>query len=170
MAVELLGHEKQLGIQYCINCIGLHPDQSVTRKIILQRLTNPQSHVFTQWQAYAHKLDLYRDKSCMTCGRTYDERGICDEKKTWTLTAKRVKQEFERAGIFGITDKEVEQVVAVARRAYLKMYQKRRELALNPAEMESYTFAHIIAAAITGAQEGRKVRMDPSAKNKGILR
>lgn len=175
--------ETRLGIPFCINCVGWHPDQLPTIIDAWRRMKDPQKDAFGQHKLFEEKrLSLYRNKSCALCGRSYDDNGELDT--TWKITAKRVKQEFDNAGVFGVADKQIEIVVARCRKAveflikhrmYLFAVCRKLELQGDPdayEKMTRYTFAGTLAFIITHAQEARKSKVTGSnpANIKGTVR
>ena len=147
--------EQKGGITYCINCVGLHPDQVVTRDLIRQRLIDPAQNVLHQTAILNLKKYLYVNKSCSMCGRTYDNQGEFDA--SWKLTAKRVKQEFDNAGIHGVDDKQVDQVVAKCRKSINFLIGNKKHIPKNKWEM--LTFSGQLVLIITTAQETRSEKV-----------
>lgn len=158
MAMEL--SEEKLGIAWCLQCCGYHPDKIPGLKEFAMKVTSPQTDAFMQiakmkdWEVRKH----YQNKSCMLCGRTYDESGELD--KTWKRTAKRVHEELQRAGIFGADDKKVELIVARCRKSVEFLFKHRFNI--NPTKWERFSFAGCLALIITHAQEAR------ISKNQGL--
>lgn len=152
--------EEKLGISHCVNCVGMHPDRIPGLKDFALKVTAPQKDAWMQitkmkdWEVRKH----YANKSCMLCGRTYDENGNLD--KTWKRTAKRVHEELQRAGIFGVDDKKIELIVARCRKSVQFLIKNRFQI--NPAKWERFTFAGNLALIITHAQEARV------SKNQGL--
>jgi len=151
------GDGKTYGIPWCINCCGLHPDHIPNIMDYASKMTNPQRDAIRQIAALKKPeiINLYREKSCMLCGRTYDKAGELDE--TWKASAKRVKEEFDRAGIFGVDDKKIELVVARCRKSVMFLFENRFNI--NPLVWEKFTFAGCLALIITHSQEARKGKL-----------
>ena len=137
------------GLRHCLHCVGMHPDQKVTRTEIRFRLTDMAKLMILKHRQMAEKADLYKNKSCILCGRTYDENGKCDE--TWKLTAHRVKQEFDHAGIYGVDDRDIEKVVAKCRKAFITLMDNKELIPLDKWEM--MTFQGQLALTIAAAQD-----------------
>lgn len=148
--IEMIGEQKG-GINMCINCVGLHPDQQITKDFLRQRMANPQRSVVSQLNVLDSRKYLYVNKSCVLCGRTYDKEGELDD--TWNLTAKRVKQEFDSAGITGVSDKNVELTVAKCRKSFNYLIQNRRYIPIK--QWQLLTFSGQLTMIITAAQEAR---------------
>lgn len=146
--------EEKLGIGWCLNCVGYHPEHMPDMRDFAKRLTNPQKDAWHQHATFLDKAAQYRNKSCALCGRSYDHDGKLDE--TWSITAKRVKEELQRAGIFGTDDKKVELVVARCRKSVQFLFENRFKI--NPKEWEKFTFAGTLALIITHAIESRSTR------------
>ena len=52
------------GILHCVNCVGLHPDESVTKKEIYNRLVNNQKNIFLKLKGFERKkLTQYANKT-----------------------------------------------------------------------------------------------------------
>ena len=158
--VVQISEEKKYGVPWCVNCVGLHPNQTINRAEIAGRLLSPQKLIWARTTNVPALQPLYSDMSCMLCGRTYDHAGNLDE--TWKLTAKRVREEFQRAGVFGIEDRKIELVVAQCRKTFLFLYKNRMKLSLP--HWERMTFAGCLANIITHAQEARKRKVNPDFK------
>ena len=158
-------NNKEEAILCCVNCIGVHPDEPITMATAMSRIKAPQQVVHAQLMKYEKKKNLYKNKSCMLCGRTYDKDGNLDE--TWTLTAKRVKQEFDHAGIDGVDDAMVEQVVASCIKSWKLLWKNRGTI--KPADAEKMTFAGRLALIITHAQDAREKRNTLGGGKKGVI-
>lgn len=157
------------GIGWCVNCVGFHPDEELTIQKAMMKATNIQKDAWIQHNAMKTKKDIYAHKSCMLCGRTYNSEGVSDE--TFELTAKRVKQEFDNAGVFGVPDEKVKLVVADCRKSVQKLLAIRprlvamihhgdaqsRQLAFDT--IDRMTFSGRLAMIITAAQEGRRQKL-----------
>ena len=156
-----------LGITCCVNCIGMHPDEPITAVTVMSRIKDPAKVVHKQLMSFEKKRKegLYNNKSCMLCGRTYDAQGNLDE--SWDLTAKRVKAEFDSAGVYGVDDAMVKEVVASCVKSW-KMLWKNRATIL-PADMEKMTFAGRLALIITHAQEAREKKIKLGGNKKGLI-
>jgi len=155
--MNLEQHEEKLGIPWCVNCVGWHPDKFPGLVDYARRIDRPQVDAFLQykqldkWEIRKH----YKNKSCMLCGRTYDDNGELD--KTWKITAKRVHEEFQRAGIFGVDEKKVELVVARCRKSTEFLFKNR--FSINPIKWERFTFSGCLALIITHAQAARASKL-----------
>lgn len=144
------------GISFCVFCVGIHPDKLPSIMDYIRKMAEPGQDAMAQWQAYGKNLHLYKDKSCVLCGRTYDSHGECDE--TWELTAKRVKEEFENAGVFGVSDSDVKLTVAECRKAFLFLLKNRMSLTYE--QMERSTFTGRLVTIITSAQNARHTKVN----------
>jgi len=143
-------------IPYCIACVGMHPDQKVTRTEIRFRLESMGQLLMLKHRQMRDRAHLYKDKSCICCGRTYDQNGKCDE--TWALTARRVKEEFDHAGIFGVDDSDINLVVAKCRKAWETLVKYKEMVPLEKWEM--MTFQGQLALTIAAAQDARKSKLE----------
>lgn len=165
--------QQKMGIPWCINCLGLHPEDEFTVADLTQRLYSPQKRALRKMIEHTKLFNSYVDKSCMMCGRTYDEKGHWeDNDKYWGLTARRVKEEFNSAGVFGIDDKKIEAVVAECRKSCTTLFRNRHLVAHgirqykatgDASALQRYdrmTFAGCLAHLITIAQSVRKKKMD----------
>jgi len=150
-----LGPDKKEGIPWCLNCVGQHPDYMPDFNDFYKRTVNPQKDAWTKVIQYREKAHLYRNKSCAICGRTYNKHGELDQ--TWKMTAKRVKQELEFAGIYGVDDRKVELVVARCRKSVEFLFANRFQL--NPRHWDKFTFAGTLATIITHAQTARNSKL-----------
>lgn len=152
--------EEKLGMPWCVNCVGIHPDKMPGLMDFAKKIETPQIDAWTQitrmknWEIRKH----YANKSCMLCGRTYDASGELDV--SWKRTAERVAEELQRAGLFGVDDKKVELIVARCRKSVKFLFENRFQI--NPKKWERFTFCGCLALIITNAQEAR------ISKNKGI--
>jgi len=162
------------GVACCFGCCGLHPDEAVDIYLMAQKMVSPERAAWKQAATFEKKKHLYRNKSCMICGRTYDKNGDLDE--TWKLTAERVKKEFDNAGVYGVSDKHIEWVVARCRRSVTELFKLRPQIIAlckqngNWDAMERMTFAGTLAMIITHAQESRKSKVGFQPENiKGLL-
>lgn len=145
--------KQSAGILCCMNCVGMHPDEPITMFEVVNRIKNPSRAVAAKLMSFEKKKKtLYANKSCMLCGRTYDNNGDLDE--TWELTARRVKQEFDHAGISGVTDSNIKQVVASCFKSWKTLWANRGTITAQDAE--KMTFAGRLALIITHAQEARQ--------------
>jgi len=158
--------EEKFGIDWCVNCVGWHPDHVPGFQDYHTRMKDPQKDAFVILAKYKDKLDLYRNKSCVLCGRTYDHKGDLDQ--TWKLTAKRVKMELQNAGIFGTDDKKVELVVARCRKSVEFLFKNRFHI--NPKYWERFTFAGCLVTIITHAQVARNSKLGTEDQFKGPVR
>jgi len=154
------------GILCCVNCIGMHPDEPITMMTIATRLVIPEEVVAKQLMAFKNKKGLYKNKSCMLCGRTYDDNGDLDE--TWELTAKRVKMEFDNAGVHGVDDAYIKQVVASCIKSW-KLLWRNRATITRPEQMEQMTFTGRMVLIITHAQMAREKKNTLNNGKKGLL-
>lgn len=103
--------KKDLALRYCVNCIGMHPDEEVDSKEVINRLEHPQKLVALKKMTFeAKKLEHYTGKSCTLCGRSYDDKGDLDE--SWELTAKEVRSSFQEFEMEGLTKKQSNELVA----------------------------------------------------------
>jgi len=144
------------GILHCVNCVGLHPNESVTKKEIYNKLVNHQRDLaikLMQYQKIKHKQ--YANKSCILCGRSYDKKGDLDE--SWKQTAKKVKDEFDNSGVFGVPDNKINEVVASCRKAFIYLLNNKQYMTAE--QMERFTFSGRLALIITHAQEARKSKI-----------
>jgi len=152
--------EEKLGVAWCVNCVGFHPDKIPGLKEFALKVTAPQQDAWMQlskmkdWEVRKY----YVNKSCMLCGRSYDASGELDI--TWKITAKRVHEELQRAGIFGVDEKKIELIVARCRKSVEFLFKNRFEI--NPTKWDRFTFAGNLALIITHAQEAR------ISKNQGL--
>jgi len=155
-----------LGILCCINCVGMHPDEPITSMEIMARIKDPQKTVMKQLAKFEVKRlsGLYNHKSCMLCGRTYDANGNLDV--TWELTAQRVKIEFEAAGVHGVDDAMIKQVVASCIKSWKMLWGNRGTV--KPEDAEKMTFCGRLALIITHAQEARHKKLTMNG-GKGII-
>ncbi len=149
--------EEKLGLSFCVNCVGMHPDRLPDIRDYARKMTNPKKDVMIQIAQLKRPeiIGLYYNKSCQLCGRTYKPDGSLDT--TWELTAKRVKQELDRAGVFGVDDQKVKLIVARCRKSVNFLFQNR--FSINPAQWEKFTFAGTLALIITHAQEARRTKL-----------
>lgn len=148
--IELVGSEKG-GINWCVNCVGIHPDAAPDIMDYVRKMKDPGKDAMHQWQTYEKKLYLYKNKSCAMCGRTYDKNGRLDE--TFELTAKRVKEEFDHAGVFGVADSDIQLVVADCRKAFIYLLANRPNI--QPQYWERFTFQGRLLTIICKAQDAR---------------
>lgn len=163
--------DTKMGIPWCVNCVGLHPDHIPDIRDFGRKMLNAQKDVMVQISQLKKPeiLGLYRDKSCQLCGRTYKLDGSLDT--TWELTAKRVKQELDHAGVFAVDDQKVKLIVAKCRKSVQYLFENRMKI--NPAHWEKFTFSGTLVTIITHAQEGRRSKLSGglSADNiKGLVR
>lgn len=156
---------ESLGIPWCVNCVGWHPDQVPTLNDAIKRAHNAERDAFNQFIGHEKKrLTVYANKSCALCGRTYKADGNLDE--SWELTAKRVHQEMQNAGLFGVDDAKVKLVVAKCRKAVETLFMNRPQLLLHAQTtgdwmpMQKLTFSGQLAFIITVAQIERKKKMN----------
>lgn len=148
------------GIPWCISCVGFHPSDSPSLVDFWERLHNPNRAVMRKHKQTAKVIGEYCNKSCMLCGRSYDETGKLDE--TFKITAKRVREEFQNAGVFGIDDKKIEMVVAQCRKSFTVLLANRFRI---PKERWQYlTFSGQLAYIITVAQETRSQKLEGMVK------
>jgi len=142
------------GILCCINCIGIHPDETITMGTVMSRLHSPIKAAHHQFMKFKKKKEFYKNKSYMLCGRTYDANGDLDE--TWRLTAERVAIEFDEAGVRGVNEAYINQVVASCIKSWKILWKNRGTI--KPADAEKMTFCGRLALIITHAQEARHKR------------
>ncbi len=148
--------ETKFGIPWCINCIGFNPNDAPSLADFWERLHNPNRAVLRKHKQHAMSLGQYTDKSCMMCGRSYDHQGELDE--TFALTAKRVREEFQNAGVFGVDDLKIEMVVAQCRKSFTTLLANRFRI---PRDRWQYlTFSGQLAYIITVAQETKKQKFE----------
>jgi len=157
--------QQDFGILSCINCIGVHPDETITIMTAINRIKAPITEVHRQLAKFEKKKNLYKNKSCMLCGRTYDNEGNLDE--SWELTAKRVKIELDCAGVTGVDDVYIKQVVSSCIKSWKMLWKNRGTI--KPADAEKMTFAGRLALIITHAQEARMKRNTLGNGKKGII-
>jgi len=159
----IVSPKKDFGIPWCLSCVGFHPDQFPTIQDCWNRMNDPQKEAWAKNIQLAKKRHLYAHKSSMICGRTYDKDG--NEDTTRRLTAQRVKAEFENAGVFGMDDKTVELVVAECRKSVLDLLENRMKYLAYAHQNNDFrifeikTFVGKLTSLITGAQEGRRMKM-----------
>lgn len=159
---------ENMGVPFCMNCVGWHPDQLPTMVDAVKKFQNPQKDVWAQQQAFDQKrLTLYANKSCSLCGRTYKENGELDT--SWEMTAKRVHDEFAAVGI-QLDDPKVKHIVAKCRKAVQFLFENRLKLmniaieenkAGNPNAMmniQKWTFSGHLAFIMTHAIEAKKLK------------
>ena len=163
---QIAANEEKLGISWCLNCVGFHPDEFPTFKDFHNKMLNPQKDAWTRSASMKYKLGVYRNKSCAMCGRSYDNNGALDE--TWVLTAKRVREELIRSGIFNVDDKQVEMVVAQCRKSFTYLLENRFKI--NPKHWERMNFSGALTVIITSAQKARKTRLAAVNDIKGPVR
>lgn len=161
---------REFGILCCINCIGIHPDEPITLVTAMSRLNHPQKVVANQLMKFERKRKdgLYTNKSCMLCGRTYDQEGNLDE--SWELTAKRVAIEFNNAGVSGVSDSDIKKVVASCIKSWKLLWKNRATI--KPTDAEMMTFVGRLTLIITHAQEARHKRdtlNDGKSLDKGLI-
>jgi hypothetical protein len=82
---------------------------------------------------------------------------------TWKLTARRVKEEFQNAGIFGVDDKKIELVVARCRKSYLYLLKHRMVMPID--KWERFSFSGCLALILVNAGEARKSKHGLSPDN-----
>jgi len=163
------------GIAWCIYCSSYHPDEFPTKYEMYKRMMYPNKMVLRQLKRLDKKLHLYRNKSCSLCGRSYDFSGELDE--SWKITARRVKQEFDYAGIYGVSDRSVDLVVSQCRKSVQTLFEQIPNLQykirgtgdFTEKDLEfftSLTFSGQLALIISGAQEGRKMKLNPRDSSK----
>ena len=165
MGKATVKEKEEYSILSCINCIGVHPDETITMMTVISRMKNPIETVHRQFAKYTKKKDLYKNKSCMLCGRTYNGNGELDE--TWELTAKRVKIEFDAAGVPGVDDAYIKQVVASCIKSWKILWKNRATI--KPEDAEKMTFCGRLALIITHAQDSRMKRNQLNSGKKGIV-
>lgn len=154
--METKQEDEKFGIPHCINCILFHPDDKPSIQDLKERLLIPQQVIFKKFAQLKNKLHLYANKSCMVCGRTYFSNGEFDE--TWVLTAKRVKEEFDRMGIFGLSEQSVNHVVAIGKMRVEYLIANR--IKINPEFWGIYTFSGTVAKWITYGQIHGRQKME----------
>lgn len=163
------------GVAWCINCCSYHPDEFPTRKDMFERMAAPQQVVARQLKRLGGKMKMYANKSCSLCGRTYKSDGELDQ--TWELTAKRVKLELDYAGVLGVSDSSIKEIVAQCRKSVNKLFElipqlqyqitvqgKNSEKDLMP--FVQMTFSGQLALIITAAQDSRSMRLANSSSKK----
>lgn len=146
--------EEKFGIPWCISCVGLHPDRIPNLVDYALKIDKPQVDVMLQLKKFNSPeiRKHYKNKSCMICGRTYDENGELD--KTWQITAKRVKEELERVGLYGVDDAKVKLIVVRCRKSSTFLIENRFGIPID--KWERFTFSGCLALIITHAIEARK--------------
>jgi len=173
MSIDLL--QKKMGIAWCMNCCSYHPDEFPTKQEMFLRMMSPQQTVARQLKRLDKKLHLYRNMSCSLCGRSYDEHGELDT--SWEITAHRVKQELDFAGIRGVDDAKIKQVVAQCRKGVNKLFemlpglQYKMRIKVNVTEQEMFqyerlTFSGQLALIITAAEEKQSMRLVGGSSHK----
>ena len=149
--------EEKLGIPWCMNCVGWHPDKIPGLVDYAMKVDRPQTDVmvqlkqFDKWETRKH----YKNKSCMICGRSYGEDGELD--KTWDMTARRVKEELQRVGLYGVDDSKVNLIVARCRKSTEFLIKNRFGIPID--KWERFTFSGCLALIITHALEARKSKV-----------
>ncbi len=170
-----IGSEPIYCIPFCMKCCGQHPDLKALPSVLsyAAKLLSPHKDAMRQYKLYeAKRIELYSNKSCMVCGRTYDVAGEFNESNTvesnkaWARTASRVKEELVHAGLFSVADKQLELIVARCRKSSLFLIQNRFQI--NPKEWEKFTFTGCLTLIITHAQEARRKKVNP--KYEGTVR
>lgn len=153
---------RDYGILSCINCIGIHPDESVNRKTIVARIHQPQKVVALQLMKYEEKRKegIYNNKSCLLCGRTYDDEGRLDE--SWELTRERVKQEFENGGVPGLSEEQLNKIVAKCVQAWRYLWEHRASIKPEHAELMTFVgrMDYIMCHAQEAIEQGKKEIID----------
>lgn len=155
--------EEKFGIPWCMNCVGWHPDKIPNIVDYAMKIDRPQTEAmmqlkkFNDWETRKH----YKNKSCMICGRTYDEDGELD--KTWEMTAKRVHEELQRVGIYGVDEAKVKLIVARCRKSTEFLIKNRFGIPID--KWERFTFSGCLALIITHAIEARKSKSGLSVDN-----
>ena len=153
------------GLLHCVNCVGLHPDEPFTKRELYNKIMHREKDLASKLMRYKKiKTILYANKSCAMCGRSYDQNGDFDE--SWKITAKRVKQELDNAGLFGVPDEKVNEVVASCRKAFIFLMNNKK--GMTPEQMERFTFNGRLALIITHAQEARKSKLGNANFKTGI--
>ena len=127
------------GISQCMLCISLHPGEIVTKVVRAKRMFNSQEYVKDKLMSLAETKDgrerrvkLYKNKMCNLCGQAYNNTGHPDE--SWVLTARQLKIEFDSVGIFGVSDTNINLVVADCRKSWIKLWAHRHMI--TPAQQE----------------------------------
>lgn len=168
MGIQLDNNESG-GIPFCMNCVGWHPDQLPDIHAAMKKMQNGNKDALAQHMAFDKKrLTVYKNKSCALCGRSYKADGNLDE--SWEITAKRVKEELDHAGVFGVADNKVKLVVAKCRKAVEVLFANRPALLANAHKtgdwmpMQKLTFSGQLAFIITVAQEERRKKLGTSIK------
>ena len=119
---------EESALRYCVNCIGMHPDEEVDSKEVINRLEHPQKLVALKKMSFeAKKLEHYAGKFCTLCGRSYDVNGDLDE--TWKLTAKEVSNSFQELGIKGFTNEQCNRLVANCLAVWKFLWKNRATIA-----------------------------------------
>lgn len=172
--MDLIGNSKEGGIPFCFCCVGWHPDEMPTVRDAMARAHNPNRDAWFQAQQFEKKrLTVYAHKSCATCGTTFKPDGTPDD--TWDLTARRVKQEFDNAGLFAVDDQKIKLVVAKCRKAVEVLFKNRPVFVANALQkgdwlsMEKMTFAGQLSYIIVVAQEERRRRNGGGTTIRGTL-
>lgn len=150
------------GIPWCYMCIGLHPDEYPTKKVVFERLKEPEKHFVSQVKKYKDKKHIYINSACLLCGSSYNQYGDYDD--SWKITSWKVRKEFELAGI-NLQDHEVEQIVAQCRRSAKALFEnckdKQGKLRWSFDKMEDMSFAGhlnvILSSAIHAKEQKNKV-------------
>ena len=160
-----------MGIPWCINCIGLHPDEVMTKEAMLMRLLNPQKAVMKQLSSYEAKRHIYRSRACTFCGRVYDHNGDWfDAEKSWERTARLVSAELMAAGIQGVDEPTIKLIVAECVRSSRELIKSipqfqaivRSGKGIHPDDLrlfETMPFAGRLNLIIDGIQEGRTLKL-----------
>lgn len=149
--------EEKLGIPWCLYCVGWHPDKIPDLVDYAMKVDKPQTDAMMQLKKFNNweTRKLYKNKSCMICGRTYGDDGELD--KTWKMTAKRVKEELDYAGVFGVADEKINLIVARCRKSSTYLMKNRFGIPID--KWERFTFSGCLALIITHAQEARRSKV-----------
>lgn len=166
-----MGANRSIGIPWCLNCVGYHPDELPTKHDLAMRLINPQKTLMSQATTFKNKSHVYRNRACAFCGRVYNPEGTWfDTDKDWDRTARLVNAELSAAGIIGVDESKTKLIVAECRRAVGQLMKSipqfqaivRSGKRIHPDDLhlfETLTFSGRLALIITGAQEGRNLRL-----------
>lgn len=158
--METQQQDEKFGIPHCVFCIGFHPDDRPTSQDLMERVMNPQKVVIKKYSQLKSRMHLYKNKSCELCGTSFFADGGIDE--SFKITAGRVYQEFVRAGIFGLSDKTTELVVAFGRMKFQFLLANKNYI--DRKYWPIFTFSGVIAKWITYGQEYGRGEMEQQVK------
>lgn len=142
-------------LMFCVNCIGLHPDELPDAKEVNLRLQSPQKLVALKKMKFEEKkLEHYANGTCTLCGRSYDEEGDLDE--SWNLTAKKVEESITDCDIQGVTTEYINKIVANCLKTWKLLWANRATI--TPEHQAMMTFSGRLAFLITKIDEDLEKR------------